>query len=87
MTTTNETAASARSARGGAMTRDKGDGVYNAICAKLGARNDIGFVEVTTRGTITATCGKPDEWRWLLNRCRETGLKPAKSLVERVATL
>jgi hypothetical protein len=69
------------------MTKDNGNGKYNAVCRTLGARNDIGFVEVTSRGTITATCGKPDEWRWLLHQCRKTGLKPAKSLVDRVATL
>ena len=60
---------------------------YEQICQRLGADPTIHFVRLTTRGTITATAGKPDEFRWLLRRCREVGLKPAKSLIDRVATL
>lgn len=54
---------------------------YRAICSKLGMNADIHFVCVTNRGSITFTIGKPDEVRLLLRRVRETGMRPAQSLI------
>ena len=55
---------------------------YIGICEKLGIRPEIHFVEITSRGTITFTCGKPDEIRYLLSQCKKAGLTPARSLVK-----
>lgn len=55
---------------------------YEDICNDLDISPDINFVRVTTAGTITFTCGKPSEVRYLLKMCREKGYKPAKSLIE-----
>ena len=54
---------------------------YSALCAQLGFRPDVRFVDITTRGTITFTCGKPDEIRALLRAVRKAGLRPSAALV------
>jgi hypothetical protein len=46
------------------------------VCGNIGAIFDIQFVEVMRRGNkvyVRGTCGKPDEFRWLKNQCREHG--------------
>ena len=53
---------------------------YEDICRELNCSPDIHFVEVTKHGTITFTCGKPDEIRYLLYQCVSNGYKPAKRL-------
>lgn len=55
---------------------------YEDICHDLGINPDVHFVKVTNRGTITFTCGKPNEVRDLLSMCMYAGYKPAKSLLE-----
>lgn len=54
---------------------------YEAICQTLGFRPDSGFVKITNRGTISFTCGKPDEIRSLLYAVRQSGMKPSAALV------
>lgn len=55
---------------------------YEAICHELGFIPEVHFVEITNRGTITYTVGKPQEVRALLNAVIEHGYKPAKSLLK-----
>lgn len=55
---------------------------YEDICHDLKIDPDVHFVKVTNRGTITFTCGKPNEVRDLLSMCMYAGYKPAKSLLE-----
>lgn len=43
---------------------------------------DVHFVKITSRGTITFSAGKPQEVRALLNAVVEHGYKPAKSLLK-----
>lgn len=53
---------------------------YDDVCHELGFIPDVHFVEITTRGTITFTCGKPHEIKALYNSVYEHGFCPAKSL-------
>lgn len=53
---------------------------YGEVCQELGFVSDVNFVEVTTRGTITYSLGKPGEIRALRKACREKGFRMAKSL-------
>ena len=55
--------------------------VYEDICNALGFIASSHFVEITTRGTITFTLGKPYEIRSLLAEVKDNGFKPSKSLV------
>ena len=55
--------------------------VYEDICNALGFIASSHFVEITTRGTITFTLGKPYEIRNLLAAVKDNGFKPAKSLI------
>lgn len=55
---------------------------YEEVCENLGFIAEVHFVKITTRGTITFTCGKPEEIRALRQACRENGYKMAKSLSE-----
>ena len=55
---------------------------YEEICHKLGYRADVGFVEVTNRGTITFTLAKPDEVTPLLHAVVRAGMRPALSLLK-----
>jgi hypothetical protein len=56
---------------------------YEQVCHDLGMRPEIQFVEITNRGTITFTVGKPEEIRSLLDAVERAGYIPAKSLVDR----
>jgi hypothetical protein len=55
---------------------------YTAVCARLGYLESVRFVEITPSGSITFTCGKPDEIFGLLARVRACGMRPAKSLID-----
>ena len=55
--------------------------VYEDICNALGFIASSNFVEITTRGTITFTLGKPYEIRNLLASVKDNCFKPAKSLI------
>ena len=55
---------------------------YEQVCKNLGFNPDSHFVKVTNRGTITFTCGKPDEIQALRNACKKCGYKASKSLME-----
>lgn len=53
---------------------------YVDVCRELGFIADVHFVEITTRGTISFTLGKPDEIRSLRNAVREHGFVPSHAL-------
>lgn len=60
---------------------------YDEVCHDLGFEPECGFVEITTRGTITFTCGHPEDIRALYAACLRRGYKPARSLIKAVARL
>ena len=51
------------------------------VAKQLGYNPDVHFVELTTRGTVTFTCGKPEEIQGLLRATLAAGMKPSKNLV------
>jgi hypothetical protein len=53
---------------------------YRETCAKLGFDADVKFVEILPDGTISYTCGKPDEIRALLAACKRHGFKASDAL-------
>lgn len=53
---------------------------YDAICHELGFNPNSHFVEITTRGTISFTSGKPQEIRALYKAVLDHGYKPSKNL-------
>lgn len=53
---------------------------YEAICEDLGFIADVHFVKITTAGTISYTCGKPNEIAALRAACLEHGYKPSQAL-------
>ena len=55
---------------------------YDAICHELGFIPSVHFVEITNRGTITYTCGKPQEIRALYKAVIDHGYQPSKNLEE-----
>lgn len=55
---------------------------YESVCHKLGFDPEAHFVKVTNRGTISFTCGKPNEIRDLKKACRDNGYKMSKSLAD-----
>ena len=55
---------------------------YAEVCKDLGFIADIHFVKITTRGTISYTCGKCHEIRALLAACRERDYVPSIALSE-----
>ena len=57
---------------------------YEQVCDRLGMRSEIHFVEVTSRGTIAFTLGRPDEIKALHRACKQAGLRPAKSLTRAI---
>lgn len=59
---------------------------YNDVCKTLGFIPDIGFVEITNRGTIGFSVGKPSEVKDLLSACRREGYVPSGRL-EKAANL
>lgn len=54
---------------------------YEDVCHDLGFAPEVRFVKITTRGTISFTCGRPSEVRLLLTACREHGYKPSRALI------
>lgn len=57
---------------------------YENVCHNLGFDPNTHFVKVTNRGTITYTCGKPNEIRELKKACQTNGYKMAKSLKDTI---
>jgi len=57
---------------------------YTEVCEKLGYRSEVNFVVLTNRGTVSFTCGKPEEIRTLLKRVQDAGMKPSRELVQTV---
>jgi hypothetical protein len=55
---------------------------YGDICKELGFVPESHFVEVTTRGSITFTVGKPDEIKDLYKAVVDNGYKASAKLVK-----
>lgn len=55
---------------------------YHCICEHLGFIPEVKFIKITGQGTITFTCGTPDEARELYRSCLRHGFKPAHSLID-----
>ena len=55
---------------------------YSDICKELGFVPESHFVEVTNRGTITFTVGKPDEIKDLYKAVADNGYKVSAKLAE-----
>lgn len=53
---------------------------YGDVCHELGFICECAFVKITTAGTITFTCGKPDEICALFRAVKRCGFAPAKGL-------
>lgn len=58
---------------------------YESVCAELGMRADIHFVEITPSGSISFTCGKDHECRLLAHNARQAGYSISKELREAAA--
>lgn len=56
---------------------------YSEICRKLNISASEKFVKVTSAGTITWTCGRPNEITYLYHQVINHGFRPAKNLGER----
>jgi len=54
---------------------------YEDICHDLGIIPSIHFVEITNRGTISFTVGKPEEIRHLINTAEDKGYKLSQVLL------
>lgn len=54
---------------------------YNDVCSELGFNASVRFVEITSAGTISFSCGKPQEIKSLLNSVRSNGYIPSTRLV------
>lgn len=55
---------------------------YGDICKELGFVPEFHFVEITNRGTITFTIGKPDEIKELYKAVVDNGYKASAKLTE-----
>lgn len=55
---------------------------YETICHTLGFVPEVRFVEITNRGTIGFSVGKPNEIKALLSACQKVGYVPSKKLIE-----
>jgi hypothetical protein len=55
---------------------------YTMICQRLGFSPEAKFVKVHDDGSISYTCGKPDEIKALYHRCRQRGFRIHKDLTE-----
>ena len=53
------------------------DMTYEDVCHDLGFLPEVSFVRITKAGTISYTCGKPDEIRALYFSVRKKGYKCA----------
>ena len=54
---------------------------YEDVCHDLGFAPQMGFVRITTAGTIAFSVGKPNEVKALLCSVKANGYKPSQSLV------
>lgn len=52
-----------------------------AIAEQLGYDPTVHFVELTNRGTVSFTCGKPEEVRGLLRAVLAANMTPSKALI------
>lgn len=57
---------------------------YEEICEELGFIAKVQFVEVTNRGTITFTLGRPEEIRALASAIEREGYKASSKLIKRL---
>jgi hypothetical protein len=55
---------------------------YTTVCQRLGFSPEAKFVKVHDDGSISYTCGKPDEIKALYHRCRQRGFRIHKDLTE-----
>ena len=55
---------------------------YEAVCEDLGFIADIHFVKVTNRGTVSFSCGKPNEIRAPRSEVERNGYKPSQALLD-----
>lgn len=53
---------------------------YDEICHDLGFCPAVRFVDITPRGTVTFTAGRPEEVRALYQAVKDRGYKPAQKL-------
>lgn len=61
---------------------------YEEVCKELGDYiPSVGFIKITTRGTIGFTLGKPHEIRTLLRNVRVHGFVASKKLEDAVYNL
>lgn len=60
--------------------RHKTDMTYDEVCHELGFIPECKFVKITTAGTITFTCGTPDEVWALFRAVKRCGFTTAKGL-------
>lgn len=60
---------------------------YDKICHELGFNPAAHFVKITSRNTISFTCGKPDEIFALYRAVRDNNYIASKALVDAVDKL
>lgn len=60
---------------------------YDEICRELGFLPECEFVKIMNRGTITFTCGSPEEVKALYKAVIDHRYKPAASLTNVARTL
>ena len=60
---------------------------YEEVCKELGFIASVKFVEVSSRGTITFTCGRPNEIRALYSAVLSKGYKPTRKFTQRMQSL
>lgn len=53
---------------------------YNDLCHRLGFIPEVHFVRVTTAGTVSFWCGKPDEIRSLKRACTDCNIRMSYAL-------
>jgi len=53
---------------------------YDEVCAALEINPNVQFVKITTRGTIGAYVGKPEEFRHLRRMIEKAGFVASKAL-------
>jgi spore coat protein U-like protein len=56
---------------------------YAEVCHRLNINPDVQFVKINAKsGTISFTCGKPQEISYLLSAVKSAGYVPAKRLLD-----
>lgn len=58
---------------------------YEGVCYELGFDAGVHFVKITTAGTISFACGKPQEIRVLYRAVVNAGYVPSAALKEAAA--